>query len=128
MHVLRKWVKPEDLNQHGSLFGGSLLRWIDEEAAIFAIYQTGNRRLVTKYFSEIEFLASAQQGDMIELQFRVVSFGRTSITLSCHVEKTVTGEELVNVSKIVFVGLDANGTPTPHGYSSPTSDKSRLTA
>lgn len=29
----RKWVKPEDLNPNGTLFGGSLLRWIDEEAA-----------------------------------------------------------------------------------------------
>ena len=33
----RKWVKPEDLNPNGTLFGGSLLRWIDEEAAIYAI-------------------------------------------------------------------------------------------
>jgi len=28
----RKWVKPEDLNPRGSLFGGRLLSWIDEEA------------------------------------------------------------------------------------------------
>ena len=33
----RKWVKPEDLNANGTLFGGSLLRWIDEEAAIYAL-------------------------------------------------------------------------------------------
>ena len=25
----RRWVRPEDLNAHGTLFGGSLLRWID---------------------------------------------------------------------------------------------------
>ena len=37
----RKWVKPEDLNANGTLFGGSLLRWIDEEAAIYAIIQLG---------------------------------------------------------------------------------------
>lgn len=30
----RKWVRPEDLNANGTLFGGSLLKWIDEEAAI----------------------------------------------------------------------------------------------
>ena len=45
----RKWVKPEDLNPNGTLFGGSLLRWIDEEAAIYAIVQLGNQRVVTKY-------------------------------------------------------------------------------
>lgn len=37
----RKWVKPEDLNPNGTLFGGSLLKWIDEEAAIYAILQLG---------------------------------------------------------------------------------------
>jgi acyl-CoA hydrolase len=31
----RKWVKPEDLNPNGSLFGGKLLAWIDEEAALY---------------------------------------------------------------------------------------------
>ena len=63
----RRWVKPEDLNAHGTLFGGSLLRWIDEEAAIYAIIQIGNPRAVTKLISEIEFLSSARQGDLIEL-------------------------------------------------------------
>ena len=51
----RKWVKPEDLNPNGTLFGGSLLRWLDEEAAIYAIVQLGNQRVVTKYISEINF-------------------------------------------------------------------------
>jgi acyl-CoA hydrolase len=30
----RKWVKLEDLNPNNSLFGGRLLQWIDEEAAL----------------------------------------------------------------------------------------------
>ena len=52
----RRWVRPEDLNAHGTLLGGSLLRWIDEEAAIYAIIQLGNSRAVTKYISEIAFI------------------------------------------------------------------------
>ena len=76
----RKWVKPEDLNANGSLFGGSLLRWIDEEAAIYAIIQLGNYSVVTKFISEIEFQASAKQGDLIEMGLRATHFGRTSLT------------------------------------------------
>ena len=53
----RKWVKPEDLNANNTLFGGSLLRWVDEEAAIYATLQLGNPRCVTKLISEINFLA-----------------------------------------------------------------------
>lgn len=63
----RKWVRPEDLNANGILFGGSLLKWIDEEAAIYAILQPGNGRAVTKYISEINFVSSAVQGELIEM-------------------------------------------------------------
>ena len=48
----RKWVKPEDLNPNNSLFGGRLLEWIDEEAALYAIMQLENPRVVTKSMSE----------------------------------------------------------------------------
>jgi len=85
----RKWVKPEDLNPNGTLFGGSLLRWIDEEAAIYAIVQLGNQRVVTKYMSEINFVSASRQGDIIELGITATEFGRTSITLKCEVRNKV---------------------------------------
>ena len=59
----RKWVKPEDLNPNHSLFGGRLLAWIDEEAALYSIVQLENPRVVTKHMSEINFISSAKQGD-----------------------------------------------------------------
>lgn len=39
----RTWVRPEDLDANGTLFGGSLLRWIDEEAALHAVVPLGDR-------------------------------------------------------------------------------------
>ena len=42
----RKWVKPEDLNPNGTLFGGKLLAWIDEELALYSIIQLENSRVV----------------------------------------------------------------------------------
>lgn len=122
----RKWVKPEDLNANGTLFGGSLLRWIDEEAAIYAIIQLGNRRSVTKLISEINFLASAEQGDMIEMGLRAVSFGRTSLTMRAKVRNIITGEVILTIDKIVFVSLDDDGNPKPHGYTDITYDRDRL--
>ncbi|MDC3181432.1 acyl-CoA thioesterase, partial [Flavobacteriaceae bacterium] len=67
----RKWVKPEDLNPNGTLFGGRLLEWIDEEAALYTIIQLENSRIVTKYISEINFMSSAKQGDIVELGIEV---------------------------------------------------------
>lgn len=111
----RKWVKPEDLNSNGTLFGGSLLRWIDEEAAIYAICQLDNQRVVTKFMSEINFVSSARQGDIIELGMTATHFGRTSITLRCEVRNKITRKSILTVEKMVFVNLDEKGEPAPHG-------------
>ncbi|MRX45188.1 acyl-CoA thioesterase [Agromyces kandeliae] len=122
----RRWVKPEDLNAHGTLFGGSLLRWIDEEAAIYAILQLGNPRAVTKYMSEIDFASSARQGDLIELGIRATGFGRTSLTMRAEVRNMVTRERILAIDRIVFVGVDDHGRPVPHGYSDITYERDRL--
>ncbi|WP_258101721.1 acyl-CoA thioesterase [Marinoscillum pacificum] len=112
----RKWIKPEDLNPNGSLFGGQLLSWIDEEAAIFAMCQLGNNKhIVTKFISEIDFKSSAKTGDIIEMGMEVVKFGQSSLTLKCLVRNKVTKEEIITIDKIVFVNLDADGKPQPHG-------------
>lgn len=111
----RKWIKPEDLNANHSLFGGKLLQWIDEEAALYAIIQLENPRTVTKYISEINFISSAKQGDIIEIGIEAVHFGNTSITLSCEVRNKMTQQTIITIDKIVFVSLDEKGHPTKHG-------------
>ncbi|MGX5816683.1 acyl-CoA thioesterase [Chitinophaga lutea] len=122
----RKWVKPEDLNAHGTLFGGSLLRWIDEEAAIYAIIQLGTTRCVTKYMSEINFVNSARQGDIVELGIKATAFGRTSLTLTCQVRNKITQKTILTIDKIVFVSLDEFGVPHPHGRTQITYTDERL--
>ncbi|AQX82124.1 acyl-CoA thioesterase [Plantibacter flavus] len=122
----RRWVRPEDLNAHGTLFGGSLLRWIDEEAAIYAILQLGNPRAVTKYISEIDFVSSALQGDLIEMGLRATAFGRTSLTMRAEVRNMVTRRSILTIDRIVFVSLDDDGQPLPHGYTDTTYNRDRL--
>lgn len=122
----RKWVRPEDLNANGTLFGGSLLRWIDEEATIYAILQMGNGRVVTKLMSEINFVSSAQQGDMIEMGLRATKFGRTSLTMQAEVRNMITRKSILTIERIVFVSLDEHGKPAPHGYTEITYNRDRL--
>jgi acyl-CoA hydrolase len=111
----RKWVKPEDLNPNGSLFGGKLLSWIDEEAALYTCIQFNNQKVVTKFMAEINFMSSAKQGDIIEIGIQVVKFGRTSINLRCEVRNKMTHETIIAIESIVLVNLDENGKPSPHG-------------
>jgi acyl-CoA thioesterase YciA len=122
----RKWVRPEDLNANGTLFGGSLLRWIDEEAAIYAILQLGNERVVTKFMSEINFVSSAWEGDLIELGLLATAFGRTSLTMRCEVRNMITRDSILTINKIVFVNIGVDGTPTPHGFTAITYDRDRI--
>lgn len=124
----RRWVRPEDLNANGTLFGGSLLKWIDEEAAIYAIIQLGNERVVTKYMSEINFLASAWQGDLVEIGLIPTRFGRTSMTLRAEARNMITRTSLLTIEQIVFVSLDEDGVPVPHGYTDITFDRDRIPA
>ncbi len=111
----RKWVKPEDLNANGTLFGGRLLAWIDEEAALYTIVQLENPKVVTKYMSEINFMASAKQGDIIEIGIEVTKFGNSSVTMRSEVRNKMTHETIITVDKIIMVNLDAEGKPLPHG-------------
>ena len=111
----RKWVKPEDLNPNGTLFGGSLLRWIDEEAAIYAIVQLENQKVVTKLISEVNFVSSAEQSDIIELGITATAFGRTSITMRCVVRNKITHKNILTIERMVFVNMGPDGKPAPHG-------------
>jgi acyl-CoA thioesterase YciA len=122
----RKWVRPEDLNANSTLFGGSVLKWIDEQATIYAIIQLGNRRVVTKLISEINFVSSAIEGDLIEMGLVATKFGTTSITMRAEVRNMVTKKNILTVDRIVFVGLDKEGVPMPHGFTEASTDRDRI--
>jgi acyl-CoA thioesterase YciA len=111
----RKWVKPEDLNPNGTLFGGKLLAWIDEELALYSIIQLENTRIVTKHMSEINFRSSAKQGDIVEIGIDVVKFGNSSLTLKCEARNIMTRETIITIDSITMVSLGFDGKPSAHG-------------
>ena len=123
----RKWVKPEDLNPNGTLFGGRLLAWIDEEAALYSIVQLENPRVVTKHMSEINFMSSARQGDIAEIGIDVARFGTTSIVLRSEVRNMMTHEKIITVENITMVSLDSFGRPSAHGKTKIEYVKDRIT-
>ncbi len=114
----RKLVKPENLNPMGTLFGGHLLSWIDEDAAIFVMSRLSDKNVVTKYVSEINFVNSAKNGDIIEIGLEFVDVGTSSVTVRCVVRNVITQDEIINIDKIVFVHIDKEGRPAPHGLTS----------
>lgn len=115
--LTRKLVQPGDLNANNTLFGGRCLAWIDEEAAIYAALETRHKRVVTKSISEINFIAPAFQGDVIEIGIALKQVGKTSITLEAQVRDLTTQQVIVNIDEIVFVCVDESGKPVKHSLS-----------
>ena len=122
----RKWVKPEDLNPNNNLFGGRLLQWIDEEAALYTMIQFDNKKIATKFMSEINFVSSAKQGDIVELGIQVEKFGTTSITLSCVARNKMTRKPILTIENITMVNLGEDGKPKAHGKTKVEFAKDRI--
>tara|TARA_B100000900_G_scaffold166710_1_gene141522 strand:+ start:404 stop:751 length:348 start_codon:yes stop_codon:yes gene_type:complete len=110
-YYTRKLVKTSDLNGRGTLFGGTLLSWIDEEAAIFAFCQANSPHLVTKAMSEVNFVSPVMNGDIIEFGCELIGVGNTSISVKLEVRNKTTKKKVITVDKITFVNLDKFGTP-----------------
>ena len=114
-YFTRKMIAHKDLNSNGTLFGGRVLDWIDEEAYIYCSCQLDNDRVVTRSMSNIDFLHSAIRGDIIEIGMETVNIGTTSITIRCDVRNKRTEQVITSVEQIVFVNLGPDGNPAPHG-------------
>ncbi|MDO6445762.1 hotdog domain-containing protein [Colwellia sp. 1_MG-2023] len=112
----RRLVMPSDLNYGYSLFGGRVLQWIDEEAAVYVICQLETNCLVTKHIGEISFEAPAMQGDIVEFGLETKKVGKSSITVTCLVRNKVTKKTICLADDIVFVKVDPETRqPVPHG-------------
>ncbi len=110
----RKLVKPGDLNPRNTLFGGRLMEWVDEEAAIYATCQLDTQNIVTKYIGEVDFKSPARQGDIVEIGVETVHVGQTSITVRCVVRNKTTKLPICQIDKIVFVHVDEHGRAAAH--------------
>ena len=124
----RKWVKPQDLNANGTLFGGALLAWIDEEAVLYSIIQFENKKVVTKYMSEINFMSTAQEGDIVEIGMEVLKFGKSSLVMKCEARNKMTRETILTIDQIIMVNLNDEGKPVAHGKTKVEYVKDRLSS
>lgn len=107
-------ILPPDTNHYGSIFGGKILAYIDEIAAIACMKLT-KREVVTASFDSVDFLSPAYAGDILELESIVTSTGRTSMEVYVRVmaQNVKTGEKkLTTESFVTMVAIDEEGRPT----------------
>lgn len=113
--IQTKLVLPPDTNHMGTIFGGTVLSYIDEIAAIAAMKHSKNV-VVTASIDTVNFLSSAKVGDILTLEGFVISTGRTSMEVYVKVEceKYETGErKLTTTSILTMVAINEEGKPVP---------------
>lgn len=103
-------VRPAHLNAYGRLFGGELLRWIDEIAGIVAIRHAGCQ-VTTAAIDNLQFTAPAYEGDMIVLRGCVCYVGRSSmeIRVDTYVEAMDGTRTMINRAYVDMVAIDKDG-------------------
>ena len=107
---------PKDTNAYGTIFGGVILSYIDQAAAVEA-KRHGASFIVTVAMREVVFHQPVYVGDLVSFYTRLVRIGRTSITVAVEVFSQ-PGEGLgnrlkVTEAEVTFVNLDKNRRPVP---------------
>ena len=111
----RKLVLPEHLNSQGSLFGGYLLKWLDEFAYITARLEFPGRRFVTIAMNNVEFRHPIHSGQILRFQVTRGRLGTTSVEYEVEVFDEGRRDDglVLFATQITFVNLDEEGRKTP---------------
>lgn len=107
-------VHPQDLNGAGRLFGGALLKMIDELAGIVAKRHCQGLIPTTAAIDNLQFKAGAYVNDLLVLIGYVTYTGTTSIEvrIDTYVEDLKGMRRPINRAYFVMVAIDENGKPT----------------
>ncbi len=107
-------VFPQDTNNHNTLFGGKLMRDIDDVASISAARHC-RTECVTASTDSVDFLHPIRQTDSVCLESHVTWTGTSSMEVFVKViaEDLLTADRRVAATSfLTFVALDETGRPT----------------
>lgn len=108
-------VRPEHLNHHGYLFGGVMLKWIDENAWMAATLEYPECTLVTINMDACHFKHRVENGAILRFHMERTQQGRTSVTYQVNVfadEPGAKDEKEVFSTRVTFVRLNEKGKPS----------------
>lgn len=106
-------VLPADTNHIGTIFGGKILEYIDEVAAISAM-KHANMTVVTASIDSVDFISAARIGDILHIEGFVTYTGRTSMEVYVKVcaENILAGTETITTeSFLTMVAVEESGKP-----------------
>jgi uncharacterized protein (TIGR00369 family) len=106
-------VLPNHANNHGTVHGGNVMKWMDEIGALSAMRHAGNT-VVTASIDQLDFLQPVPVGDTVVIRSFVYDAGQSSmhVRLEAARENPESGEsEPTTESTFVYVAVDEDGAP-----------------
>lgn len=113
--IMTQLVLPSHTNALDTVFGGTVMSWIDIAAAICA-QRHSRKEVVTASIDELHFLAPIYKGWVVNLKASINYVSRSSMEVGVRVqsENPITGESFHTASAyLTFVALGSDGKPTP---------------
>ncbi len=111
--IMVRIMMPMDANNSGNVFGGAILRLIDEVGSVVAL-KHARTNVVTASVDRMDFYSPVYIGDMLRLNASINFVHRTSMEVGVRVEaeNPFTGEvRHTGTSFLTYVGLDKNRKP-----------------
>jgi acyl-CoA hydrolase len=111
-----KLILPEHLNHHGYLFGGNMLKWIDEFAYITANHEFPGNNFLTVALDNVTFRKSVSMGQIVRFQVERSRLGTTSVQYRVQAFGTrhqAHPDEVIFETHITFVAVDEAGQKKP---------------
>ena len=112
--VMTQLVLPTHTNSLDTVFGGTVMSWIDIAAAISA-QRHSCKPVVTASIDRLDFIAPIRKGWVVNLVASVNFCSRTSMEVGVRVdaENPMTGEKFHTASAyLTFVALGSDGKPS----------------
>src|SRR5580698_6678690 len=78
-------MMPTDANIRGNVFGGSIMKYMDEIAAV-AAFRHARKNVVTASIDRMDFLAPVYLGNLLILKAAVNYVGTTSMEIGVRIE------------------------------------------
>jgi acyl-CoA hydrolase len=110
---MREMVMPHHTNPQNTVFGGTVMSWIDVAAAMVAARHCG-KPVVTVHIDDIDFIAPIKVGYHVLIQASLNYVGKTSMIVGVKVtsENPYTGDRRTTTrAYLTFVALDDLGKP-----------------
>jgi acyl-CoA hydrolase len=109
-----KLVMPENLNHYGMLFGGYMLKWVDEIAWVAATLEYPKHRFVTIGMDRVEFRHGVKQGTILRFEVTKSRLGTTSVSYLVNVyrDHETHPDSSIFTTTVTMVNVDDFGNKT----------------